>query len=60
MTQEKKIQDLLDALILAEVQFESFYTATMTNAKSRDENRALKKLALEGIRAAIAKARGQS
>jgi len=51
--------ELLEALILAEVQFDSFYTATMTNAKSRDENRALKKLALEGIRSVIAKARGK-
>jgi len=51
--------DLLEALILAEAQIESFYTATMTSVKSRDENRSLKKLALENVRAAIAKAEGR-
>lgn len=51
--------ELLEALILAEAQIESFYTATMTNAKSRDDNKAIKKIALDNVRAAIAKAKGE-
>lgn len=50
--------ELFEALILAEAQIDSFYTATMTNAKSRDENKAIKKLALENVRSAISKATG--
>lgn len=52
--------ELLEALEVVEAQIESFYTATITNAKSRDENTELKSAALDNVRAAIAKARGQS
>lgn len=43
-------------LLTLEAMVSNFYTATATNAKSRDENKALKKLILAEIEAAIAKA----
>lgn len=55
MTQftQEQAQAMFDALILAEVQIEDFYTATMTNKLSRDENRAKKKAALASIRSTL-------
>jgi hypothetical protein len=46
---------MIDELKILEAQIESFYTATTTNAKGRDNNRAMKKAALETVRNLIAK-----
>lgn len=47
---------LRDALLMAEGHVRCFYTATMTNAKSRDENQENKRIALSVITAALTKA----
>lgn len=49
------VEELASALELTEAGVKSFYTATTTNAKSRDENRELKGLTLYTIREALAK-----
>lgn len=50
--------ELLETFEFLAIMISYFYTATRTNAKSRDENRDYNKLVLETIRATIAKHKG--
>lgn len=53
---ERQRDELAGALRHAEIMVEDFYTATMTNALGRDQNRERKQAALRVIRDALAKA----